>query len=210
MSSARSLLSARRAPRARRGESGAVAVEAGIVSLLLITLLFGIIEFGLLFKDYLSVTSASRAGVRMASAEPRFGGDATGTAADAQYAVDAAGQVLREGAALNWDDISEIWVYKADGSGNPLGGGSSFSSCSNCVKFSVNGPDPEDLTVTSNSWPASTHVACASATRDSVGVYVEYDHPAITGLFFDDYTLSDHTVMAFEPMADGNTAEPCR
>lgn len=207
MPSARSPLTARRA---RRGESGAVAVEAGIVTLLLVTLLFGIIEFGLLFKDFLSVTSASRAGVRMASAEPRVGGSGTGTAADAQYAVDAAGQVLREGAALNWENIEEIWVFKADSSGNPVGGGASYTSCSACVKFSVNGPEPEDLTVTSNTWPASTHRACASQTRDSVGVYVEYDHPAITGLIFDDWTLTDKTVMAFEPMADANAAVPCQ
>ena len=61
----------RRAARFARREGGAVAIEAALLTPLLLLLLFGIIEFGMLYKDYLAVTSSVRAGARMASAEPR-------------------------------------------------------------------------------------------------------------------------------------------
>lgn len=49
-----------------RNNRGAALVEFAIVSLLLITLVFGIIEFGLLMKDYLTVNQAARDGARAA------------------------------------------------------------------------------------------------------------------------------------------------
>ena len=42
-------------------------VEFAIVALLLITLVFGIIEFGLLIKDYLAINHAAREGARSAA-----------------------------------------------------------------------------------------------------------------------------------------------
>ncbi len=42
-------------------------MEFAIVSILLITLVFGIIEFGLLMKDYLTVNQAARDGARAAA-----------------------------------------------------------------------------------------------------------------------------------------------
>ncbi len=53
-----------------RSDSGAAAVEFAIVSLLLITLVFGIIEFSLLLRDHVSVTSAVRTAARVASSSP--------------------------------------------------------------------------------------------------------------------------------------------
>lgn len=46
---------------------GAALVEFAIVSMLLLTLLFGIIEFGLMMKDYLTVNQAAREGARAAA-----------------------------------------------------------------------------------------------------------------------------------------------
>ena len=51
-----------------RGDEGAAAVEFALVSLLLITLFLGIIEFSLILRDKVAVTSAVRAGGRIASA----------------------------------------------------------------------------------------------------------------------------------------------
>jgi len=50
-----------------RNQRGAALVEFAIVVLLLFTLLFGIIEFGLIIKDYLTVSQAAREGARCAS-----------------------------------------------------------------------------------------------------------------------------------------------
>jgi Flp pilus assembly protein TadG len=46
---------------------GAALVEFAIVSVLLITLMLGIIEFGLLMKDYLTLSQSAREGSRSAS-----------------------------------------------------------------------------------------------------------------------------------------------
>jgi hypothetical protein len=53
-----------RKARRLRGDSGAVLVEAAIALPLLFTLLFGIIDFGWVYNDYLSVRQATREGAR--------------------------------------------------------------------------------------------------------------------------------------------------
>jgi len=50
-----------------KNEDGASAVEFAIVMMLFVTLLFGIVEFGLIIKDYLTLSQAAREGVRSAS-----------------------------------------------------------------------------------------------------------------------------------------------
>ena len=49
----------------REGQEGAVAVEAAILFPILIVLLFGIIEFSVLFYDKAMLTNASREGARL-------------------------------------------------------------------------------------------------------------------------------------------------
>jgi len=51
----------------RADNKGAAMVEFAIVALLLVTLVFGIIEFGLLIKDYLTLSQAAREGARSAA-----------------------------------------------------------------------------------------------------------------------------------------------
>ena len=53
--------------RSKNDESGAAAVEFAIVLPILLLLVFGIIEFGLLFNRFISVTHAAREGVRVAA-----------------------------------------------------------------------------------------------------------------------------------------------
>lgn len=59
----------RHAPRrrAKRNERGTTIVEAAIVIPLLMTVLFGIIEFGFAYNDYLALRSAAREGARIAA-----------------------------------------------------------------------------------------------------------------------------------------------
>jgi len=53
--------------RRRNGDEGAAAVEFALVLPILVVLLFGIIEFGMVFDAQLQVTHAAREGARMAS-----------------------------------------------------------------------------------------------------------------------------------------------
>lgn len=55
-----------RATRLRRDE-GASAVEFALISLLLFTILFGIIQFGHIFFQWLEITHAAREGARWAA-----------------------------------------------------------------------------------------------------------------------------------------------
>ncbi len=50
-------------------EKGAVAVEFALILPVLLLLLFGIIQFGILFNYYISITHAAREGVRWAALE---------------------------------------------------------------------------------------------------------------------------------------------
>jgi Flp pilus assembly protein TadG len=192
---------ARARARRRRGEKGAVAIEAAILTPLLLLLVFGIIEFGMLFKDWLAVTSSVRAGARMASAEPRY----------LSFAQDAADQVAKEGSALKMSDVQELWVYKAQISGTsagyPVGGNSSFTSCTACVKFHWN-PSTAKFVPYSNTWAYTTQNACqGDPAHDSIGVYLQISHDGVTGLIFDNMTIKEHTVMSLEPLPATKTCK---
>jgi Flp pilus assembly protein TadG len=194
-------LRARIRARRARGERGAVAIEAAILTPLLILLIFGIIEFGMLFKDWLAVTSSVRAGTRMASAEPRV----------MTFAQDAADQVAREGSALDMANVQELWIYKAQTSGSnagyPVGGDSSFSNCTTCVKFHWNA-GTKTFVAYSNTWAATAQNACqGDASHDAIGVYLKILHPGVTGLIFGDMTIKEHSVMSLEPIPTTKTCK---
>jgi hypothetical protein len=172
-----------------RGDRGVSAVEAAIVVPVFLLLVVGLVEFGLAFKDQLAITSAVRAGARIASAEPRF----------ANFATDAASQVAKEGGAVNMSNVKELWVYKADSSGHPLGAGGTFSSCtSSCVHFIWNASS-KTFVASSGSWAATGQDACVGE-EDSVGVYLKFNHIGVTQVFFKALGLQSYTVMRLEPI----------
>ncbi len=180
--------------RARR-ERGAAAVEAALVTPMFILLLVGIMEFGMFFKDYLSVASATRAGVRTASAQPRL----------STYAQDAVNSVAAEGTAFARGNVQELWVYKANATNKFPAGASSFANCTTCVKFSWNGTQ---FTPTYSNWNAITQQACASGPPDRVGVYMKVRHNAFTKFVFSSITIEENAVLRFEPMPQTQTCEP--
>jgi hypothetical protein len=183
----------RRARTPGRGQRGAVAVEAALITPILIMLTFGIIEFGFLFKDWLGVTSSVRAGARIASAEPRV----------SSFATDAAAQVAKEGAALGFDGNTVLYVYQAGSNGYPVGK-SDFSSCpTNCVKFLWTSTG--FVKQAGTDWLSTTQNACqGDAAHDTVGVYLSIKDAAITKFFFDSMTLKSRTVMSLEPIPATN------
>lgn len=74
------------------GESGQTLVEFAALLPVLCLLLFGIIQFGVVFHDYITVTDASRVGAREAAVS-RHTGD-TGAAAEAA--------ALEAASSLDW------------------------------------------------------------------------------------------------------------
>jgi Flp pilus assembly protein TadG len=179
----------------RRREGGAAAVEAAIVTPLVMALFFGIIEMGFIFKDYIAVAGSVRAGVRMASANPRT----------ANFAQNAADQVAQTGGAMNFKDVQQLWVYKADTTSDKPFGLSSFSSCNVCVKFRWDSAAGKFVKVTGgDNWAASTQNACSAGgpggPPDRIGVYLKLKHDAFTKLVFNSVDLTDNSILTFEPI----------
>jgi Flp pilus assembly protein TadG len=176
-------------------ERGAVLVEAAVIFPVLIFIVLGICEYGLAYRNSLTVSSATRAGARTASALARNGTFDT----DTVDAVSAALTALPKG---RWQ---EIWVYDAQtpaaiNPGMPDSG--NFTTCTKCVRFrwdpaanSGNG----DWVADGGTWDPLSQNACAG-TADYVGVYVKAEHKYVTKLFGSSRTLEDHTVMRFEPL----------
>lgn len=74
-----------------RNERGQTAVEFALIAPLLVILLLGIIQFGIAFHNYVTITDAARAGARQAIVA-RFGGgnfdNAKQTVRDAASSLD--------------------------------------------------------------------------------------------------------------------------
>ena len=176
----------------RHRDNGTVAVETAVVSMFLIILAFGIIESSFLFKDWLSVSAAARAGARMGASQPRV----------ANFAQASADQVTNALSDLNPANLQAVWVYKTTAiTGSPP---ASCNSSSSCVPFTWNGTQ---LTTSSlGNWLSTSQDACAGDVttapnlRDSLGVYVKYNHTSQWGFFFKTTSIiSQSTVMWIEP-----------
>lgn len=200
-------------------ERGAVAVEAALVTPMLILLVLGILEFSFVMRDYVSVTSATRSGARMASASAgagtqvcdsgETGTECSNTAAPelAKLAVNA---IQSQGSALNKDEINYVLVYKADSAGypgsltawtsNPL---ADCTSAGKCVSYTWV-KNSNKFKYSAGTWTSSMINACVS-NSDSVGLYLNSTHPYLTHMFGSSVTVSDRTVMRFEPL----TADVC-
>lgn len=194
-----------------RSERGAVAVEAALVSPLLILLLLGIIEMALLMKDDVSLTSAVRNGGRIASANAGAGPGGTNEGGDCvspcspanapMFAQMAANSIQQAGTALPKDSIQELWIYKANNKGYPGVDNATTMTCgTNCVKFKWQ-PAKDQFRYLSGSWLSKSVNACANNNPDSVGVYMKAKHSFVSGLFGDDVVIEDHAVFTFEPLA---------
>ncbi len=191
----------RRAGRLGPRSRGAAAVEAALVLPVILLIFFAILEFGLLFKDYLSTISAVRAGVRIASAEPRA----------PTFAADAAKQVQNGSTALDMSSVTALWVYRADPStGFPVGDSppGSYANCTTCVKYKWDAA-ANTFTQTSTSWISTSQNACvADPGHDTIGVYLEVKHKAITGAIFSTIIIREHSVMSLEPIPSTTGCKP--
>jgi Flp pilus assembly protein TadG len=177
------------------GERGGSAVEAALVTPVVMALVFGIIEMGFLFKDNLAIAGAVRAGVRIASANPR----------NATFAQKTADKVARTGGAANLNDVTELWVYKVAAGTDKPEGFTTFANCTVCVKFRWDGAKFVLKTGGGESWSAMSQNACSSVSvggpPDRIGVYLKLRHQPFTGLVFSNSIyLSEASILTLEPM----------
>jgi hypothetical protein len=195
--------------RGRDKERGATLVEAAIVYMLLFLSLFAIIEFGMAFKDWLSVSHGSREGAR---AGATFGQD---PAADIL--------ILREVESvmtpIGFPAGSEVRIYNASPAGVWAGTGTTYdyapgTGCASTVSPALPGccdwtpcPEPGRTTFVAPVWPPAQRIVEAPNT-DRIGVEVTYFHDWITGFLNDgvptDFTKSTEFQMEPEVFGPGS------
>lgn len=176
-------------------------------------LLFGIIEFGLLFRDELTASASARNGARAGSAMPREPG----------YEDRVLDRTAESLVAVNEEAYRHIVIYKADpDNGLPTGISSEddvWSCTESCWKYQWDGNAWTRVGTTE--WPAEgpdSQYACPPGPQpnqpgpDYLGVWVELEHAFITknivGSFFgggDSQIITSRTVMRLEPISQ--TAE---
>ena len=176
--------------RRRHREGGATLIEAALIMPIMILILFGTLEIGLAFKDYLTVSYATREGSRV--------GALTGNAADADCAI--VQSVLNTlGGASNMDRFQQIQIFAAD-----PGTGDRIISKTNTWTFVGNDPYDcaNDWTIVEN-WPSTSRQVLFGPTSelDILGVRVEYTHNWVTGLppFSGSFTVDEQTITRLEP-----------
>lgn len=194
-----------------RGSRGAALVEAAFMMPVFALLIFGILEFGLAFRDYLTVANASRDGARAASA---FGDD--------QYADYNVIQVVRQATkGFKPNEIRRLIIFDAGGvGGSVLSPSHPAHACLNAsvgIADVCNVYDAEDLKRPKSAFGCLTTESLdrywcpaalngqngrevrASGPPDYVGVYVQSRHDFATGLFGPGMDLTDELVMRIEP-----------
>jgi len=191
--------------RRRRGDRGAALVEAAFITPVFALLIFGMIEFGLTFRDYLTVANVSRDGARAASA---YG--------DSLYADYNIIQIARQSSkGFRPNEIQRLVIFDAGSvSGNILDSGHPANPCltsATGIPDVCNVYDSADLAMSKSNfgcktaeeldryWCPNTREVRASGPPDYIGVYVKARHDFITGMFGPGMDLTDVLVMRIEP-----------
>lgn len=195
----------RRAGKRGRGEQGAVLVEFAFLLPVLALLVFGILEFGMAWQDKLTVQTGVRTGVRV--------GSTAGNVADADKNI-----LLGVGAVLNdigFANVNWVVVYKSSSTD-----GVTPAACLTPTPHSVSGScnaysgaqlhQVVDATAPASwfgcgvgsldsSWCPTSRQSIQAVGNDYLGVWVNADHPSLTGFFGASLTMTDSAVMRLEP-----------
>jgi hypothetical protein len=180
-------------------ERGASLLEFALVAPVLLLLIFGAFEYGMFFKDYLTVSNTTRTGARV--------GSAAGSSADADYqilqAVKAAASALPGGA----NSIQQISIYRSTSiGGTPTATCQTTSSatdgCNTYTGSAFNQPATKfgcGAGSIDSVWCPTTRIDSQAVGPDYIGVWVKTSHGFVTKLFGTSRNITDHVVMRVEP-----------
>jgi Flp pilus assembly pilin Flp len=188
-----------------RRERGAALVEFAFVVPVMALLVFGVIELGLAWQTRLTVQTASRAGVRVGSAEANV------TTADKGVLL-GLGAVLYDTGLAN---VDRVLIYKSvttdgappaacltptvhsvSGSCNAYTGAQLQQVVAGTAPATWFGCGVGSLDL---SWCPSSRQSVQALGNDYLGVRVTVRHPLLTGFFGSVLTIEDHAVMRVEP-----------
>ena len=197
-----------------RGDGGAILAEAALITPFFIFMLFGILEFGGSFRDYLTLNNAVTVGARQASV--------AANSTDADYQVLAV--IRREIAAMPLDQVQRIVVFHASGPNATVPAaclGTTGSIGTDAIKHT----DACNVYTPANGWQTLTaaDLGCkvtspdkywcptdrkfaskgADGPPDFVGIYIEIKHRFYTGLFGNDQKMTKTSIIQIEPQTLG-------
>jgi len=173
-----------------------VIVEAALVLPVMVLLVLGIFEFGLLFTSYSTTTASSRSGARLAATNYAANGASTSAAEQIALATSADLVVLNNATPVG------MAVYKVanPANGAPQGGfpgENMVGGCTaNCIRFTWNAAQ-QKMVRSSGTW---TNPDACGVDVDSIGIFVETQHEHITNFFGATRRVTAHTVMRLEPL----------
>lgn len=176
-------------------------VEAALVLPVMVLLVLGIFEFGLVFTSYSTTTASSRSGARLAATN--YAPAKTNATTRRTAANQIAASVSADLVVLNNADPIGMVVYKVPAgstTGAPSGGfpgpGMAGGCTSSCFRYTWN-PATNQMVYSSGDW---TNPDACGADVDSIGVFVETEHRHITNFFGATRRVIAHTVMRLEPL----------
>jgi Flp pilus assembly protein TadG len=192
---------------AKDGERGQSLVEFSMVVTVMMLLLLGMLEFGFIFDQHLTIEYSSREGARVGSALAN-GSSSIPCAQVDQNVVAAVQRVLTSpGSRVDESRITSIRIYKSNASGTQTG-----TTYNQWIYSKAGGPAVDgkalDFKNTTSNWSACGRSNTTTAP-DSIGVLVQYSYKPVTPLsavmnFFGGpgpatIPISDKTVMALNP-----------
>ena len=172
-------------------QRGATIVEAAIIFPVLIVTIVGLLEIGLAFKDFLTVSFAAREGARI--------GSLAGNDVDADCRI-IQGVISDLGATLVLDGtITSVEIFQAD----PATGNQGLTN-----DWTYTGSDPTDCldwTPFPNNWPSTNRVVVVgpTSTLDILGVTINATHDYITNIppFGGTIDVTETAIQRLEPEA---------
>ena len=183
------------------GERGAVALEMAIVVPVLILMAFGMLEFGIAFKERLQYSHAVNQATRNATV---MGTD--------QYADIEILNALEAGLNGDLGDVDHVDIFKADSTGAPTVWGRYVPDSGTCGWNPC--PDPDEGSPTygspANYKPCNRDIVLDAGGIDTIGVQVQYQHVWITGVLpLSTQTWHETARARMEPDLFGNGSNPC-
>ncbi len=197
----------------RRGERGTALLEAAFVTPLFFMLIFGIMEFGFLFRNYLTVANTTREGARTASV--------SGSAPEADFLT------LRtiEHAFDAWgiSNVEFVVIYHATGPDDSVPDACKLGPVAGVCNYYR--PSEFQLGLVDASGDPTPYFQCGPASVDRhwcpsdrqtgltdvspdpaygngpayIGVYVQAEHRYLTGFFGSTTKLTDDRIIRIEP-----------
>ncbi|MDX2343692.1 MAG: pilus assembly protein [Acidimicrobiia bacterium] len=171
-----------------QNEKGAALVEFAMVASVLLMIVFGIVEFGLAFRDRLTMANSTQGASRIAAA---LGNDA---ASDYETLLGLA-QSLQTLPASGIGIVKSVDIYEADGNGDPPASGCPGPKCNHyvyapghtltCDWDPCPNPDPSEFEAYGGTWipglpPTAGGRDDALPGLAVLGLRVEFAHSWIT------------------------------